>query len=70
LPRTGCSIHNYGLLDFASTICTVRQPLCPSCPLRGVCAYGSQQLTSVRRSNAQKEGQPYGKPLRSPSTRT
>jgi len=30
---------NYGILDFASAICTVRRPKCTLCPLNDICYY-------------------------------
>lgn len=42
LPRTGAHLHNYGLLDFAATICTPRAPQCGICDLRSTCRYGQE----------------------------
>jgi len=43
LPRTGAHLHNYGLLDFAATICTLRVPQCETCDLRSICTYGQRR---------------------------
>ncbi len=40
LPHRDCRLHNYGLLDFAAQVCTVRQPNCTFCPLQRKCAFG------------------------------
>lgn len=38
VPRTGpVREHNYGLLDFAATVCKPRVPRCRDCELRGLC---------------------------------
>jgi A/G-specific adenine glycosylase len=39
-PRRSFRDYNYAVLDFTMTICTPRQPDCPRCPLRLLCAYG------------------------------
>ncbi len=36
---------NQALMDFGATMCSARAPRCPSCPMRGVCAF------DVRRRN-------------------
>jgi len=41
LPRQAIEQHNYGMLDFASQICT-RSPNCLNCPLLLQCQYGQQ----------------------------
>jgi A/G-specific adenine glycosylase len=46
LPRANCRLHNYGILDFASSICRVREPQCSTCPLNKVCIYGRERLSS------------------------
>lgn len=46
LPKANASLHNYGLLDFASAICRIRKPLCESCPLRTDCIYGQKRTTT------------------------
>jgi len=43
LPARNASLHNYGLLDFASDVCRIRDPKCRSCPLKAICAYGCRQ---------------------------
>ena len=42
LPRTNAHLHNYGLLDFAATICMPRAPRCGACNLCPICTYGQQ----------------------------
>ena len=39
LPASSFAEHNYGLLDFAATICKARSPRCAQCPIATVCAY-------------------------------
>jgi A/G-specific adenine glycosylase len=49
LPRENCSRHNYGLLDFATQVCTVNLPHCASCPLNKNCSYGQDHLAGIAR---------------------
>lgn len=44
LPKQRSDLHNYGLLDFAAQVCTVRNPGCMSCPLNRTCAFGRKQV--------------------------
>lgn len=46
LPSRGavCGLHNYGILDFAAQVCTIRNPKCETCPLKAECAYGQRRL--------------------------
>jgi len=39
VPRFNCKEFNWGVLDFASGICTAKSPKCKQCPLRDVCTY-------------------------------
>ncbi|MEZ3145539.1 hypothetical protein [Halobaculum sp. MBLA0143] len=41
LPSDGerARTYNLALLDFGATVCTKREPACPSCPLRERCEY-------------------------------
>jgi A/G-specific adenine glycosylase len=39
LPERKCKDHNYGILDFAATVCTAKRPLCGSCQLNNSCAF-------------------------------
>ncbi|RDV82972.1 A/G-specific adenine glycosylase [Ammonifex thiophilus] len=39
LPATGAREHNFGLLDFAGTVCTSLYPACISCPISCYCVY-------------------------------
>lgn len=39
LPTRNAKQHNYGLLDFAATICRPRNPLCSACPLAKKCSH-------------------------------
>ena len=40
LPAHGIKEHNYGLLDFAATVCKPRAPLCDRCSIASACDYG------------------------------
>lgn len=33
---------NWAILDLAAIICTIKNPRCPSCPLRNICRYARQ----------------------------
>jgi len=46
LPRKDPKLHNYGLLDFAARICTIRRPLCGTCPLHHTCCFGQDYVAS------------------------
>lgn len=48
LPRKNARLHNYGLLDFAAQVCTVRRPRCESCPLKQTCCFAREFLAGVR----------------------
>jgi A/G-specific adenine glycosylase len=37
LPKSHASSFNQGLMDLGSTICTLKEPQCPRCPLRDLC---------------------------------
>ena len=39
LPGKEIKEHNYGLLDFAASVCKARSPRCGKCPLTSSCAY-------------------------------
>jgi A/G-specific adenine glycosylase len=56
LPRRGLgeSMPRYtqGLMDLGATVCTARQPACPTCPVNGLCA-------------AHREGKPEAYPVKS-----
>ena len=39
LPKKNCKLHNYGILDFAATVCMAEGPRCESCGLNGHCAF-------------------------------
>jgi A/G-specific adenine glycosylase len=45
LPRKNAHLHNYGLLDFAATVCTPRAPRCEHCRLNAACSYGRLYLS-------------------------
>jgi len=47
LPKKNCRSHNYGILDFASTVCTAKQPLCDSCRLNRVCVFYRKRLVGL-----------------------
>lgn len=38
-PKGKGKEFNYALLDFASKVCTARNPKCPTCPMRKICGY-------------------------------
>ena len=40
LPAHGIKEHNYGLLDFAATVCKPRAPQCDRCSIVSECDYG------------------------------
>ena len=42
LPQQGFKEHNYGLLDFAATVCKPRSPRCHECSIAVKCAYARQ----------------------------
>ena len=46
LPKANCQDHNYGILDFASTVCTSKCPHCEVCQLKKVCAFYAKSLNS------------------------
>jgi A/G-specific adenine glycosylase len=48
LPRKNSRMHNYGLLDFAAQICTVKRPRCESCALNQTCCFGRKYLAGPR----------------------
>ena len=56
LPTSSFVEHNYGLLDFAATICKPRSPQCDQCPLATRCAYergrATDDMQSLRRSHS------------------
>ena len=37
LPEAGIEAYTQGLMDLGATLCSVRAPQCPACPLRAVC---------------------------------
>jgi A/G-specific adenine glycosylase len=51
LPRRNSKMHNYGLLDFAAQLCTVKRPRCESCPLNKTCCFGQEHLADLERSS-------------------
>ena len=48
LPNRLVKEHNYGLLDFAATVCKSRAPLCDRCPIASVCTYAQDQTVQIR----------------------
>lgn len=60
LPRANTALHNYGLLDFAATICTAKRPKCVDCPLNKNCLFwsngGKNALTETRLPRKRTEG--------------
>ena len=55
VPRDRPGAWTHALMDLGATICSPRQPDCPSCPARTWCAYanGSAPATQPRRGAAQ-----------------
>jgi len=51
LPKKNSRMHNYGLLDFAAQICTVKRPRCNSCALNQTCCFGRKYLAGPRLTN-------------------
>ena len=51
LPERGVDVYTQGLMDLGATLCTLRRPACPRCPLRHRCA-------------ARAEGQPERYPVK------
>ncbi len=39
LPRRRFYDFNQALMDFGATVCKARRPLCPSCPMTGLCSF-------------------------------
>lgn len=37
LPRQGIEAYTQGLMDLGATLCSVRRPQCPACPLQSLC---------------------------------
>jgi DNA (cytosine-5)-methyltransferase 1 len=60
LPLSGVREHNYGLLDFAGTVCTPTRPRCAGCPLSQQCISYCQEtvseLVSIRSSGGECSG--------------
>ncbi len=48
LPKRNSRMHNYGLLDFAAQICTVKRPRCESCALKQTCCFGQKYLAGLK----------------------
>lgn len=38
-PKGRGKAFNYAILDFASEVCTAKNPKCPTCPMRKICGY-------------------------------
>ncbi len=53
LPQRGAGDHNQAVMELGATVCLPKGPLCPTCPLRGVCV-------------ARAEGNPEAYPPASP----
>lgn len=47
LPARGIKEHNYGLLDFAATVCKPRAPLCNRCSIVNECDYGKGKQSTA-----------------------
>lgn len=44
LPEGEAREHNYGMLDFAASLCRARSPKCGECPIAVHCAYARDQV--------------------------
>lgn len=42
-PKGKAKEFNYAILDFASDVCSAKNPKCDACPARKICAYASSQ---------------------------
>jgi A/G-specific adenine glycosylase len=42
LPRRDVHVYTQGLMDLGATLCTLRRPACPTCPLRHHCVARAQ----------------------------
>lgn len=51
-PRRVFRDFNYAVLDFTMTVCTPRNPVCATCPLRSDCRHGQAVLTDNESSVA------------------
>lgn len=47
IPNGKSVDYNRGLLDFAATICTARNPKCGGCPINDICDYFSKLISSA-----------------------
>jgi A/G-specific adenine glycosylase len=47
LPANGFVEHNYGILDFAATVCSAKNPLCVSCDLNRRCSYAKAVIAQA-----------------------
>jgi A/G-specific adenine glycosylase len=56
LPATGAADYNQGLMDLGATLCSVRRPRCPDCPLHAHCV-------------ARRDGEPERYPAKTRKTR-
>lgn len=50
LPRNKVAEHNYGILDFAATVCKPRSPKCNECLIASHCKFGESKLEELRGS--------------------
>ena len=46
VPVEKCREFNWGILDFASSICTFKKPKCESCPIRTICSFYDKSNSS------------------------
>ena len=45
LPERGVDVYTQGLMDLGATLCTLRRPACPRCPLRQRCVANAAGAT-------------------------
>ena len=57
LPRKNSRMHNYGLLDFAAQVCTLKRPRCESCSLNQTCCFGRKYLAESGLTQVNASGQ-------------
>lgn len=49
LPKRGGRIHNSALMDLGATVCTARNPQCPTCPVRSFCRAEDVSLLPIKK---------------------
>ncbi|HYL82572.1 MAG TPA: A/G-specific adenine glycosylase [Candidatus Acidoferrum sp.] len=44
IPEGNAWAFNQALMDFGATLCTARNPQCPACPMRSLCAFFERRM--------------------------